>query len=278
MSVTFTKLFSSITESTIWSEPDQTRIVWITMLAMADHAGRVWASIPGLANRARVSLEACEKALETLKSPDPYSRTKDNEGRRIEDIDGGWRLLTHAKYRAIRDTESIRESKRLYMQRKRAESGKGGTKANAVERGGRNAEAEAEAEAETDKNPPNPPKGGRSRFALPDWIPEDVWEDYKEHRKKLRKPMTGRAQEMAVRDLERIGGDPVAIIHQSIAKGWAGLFPVKQELPNGRRKTQAELAWDEYEASLRDESGAGGDTSGVAPFSGGPKRLIGRVE
>ena len=70
MSVTFTKLFSSITASTIWAARDQTRIVWITMLAMADQHGRVWASIPGLANIARVSIPDTEVALAELMGPD----------------------------------------------------------------------------------------------------------------------------------------------------------------------------------------------------------------
>lgn len=122
MSRTFTKLFSSITESTVWCEPDGTRLVWIAMLAMADRHGRVWASVPGLANRARVSLEATEAALNTFLSPDPHSRTPDNEGRRIEPIDGGWRLLNHEKYREIRDEESAKESKRKYAARVRAEA------------------------------------------------------------------------------------------------------------------------------------------------------------
>src|SRR5574341_691312 len=120
MSMTFTKLFSSITESTIWSEPDHTRLVWITMLAMADKAGRVWGSVPGLANRARVSIDKCEVALECLMGPDRYSRTKDHDGRRIEEIDGGWKLLNHAKYRAIRDEEAVKESKRRYINERRA--------------------------------------------------------------------------------------------------------------------------------------------------------------
>lgn len=120
MSVTFTKLFSSITESTVWCEPDRTRLVWIAMLAMADAHGRVWASIPGLANVARVPVEDCRTALDTFLGPDRDSRTTTNEGRRIEPIDGGWRLLNHAKYRAIRDEESIRESKRKYMATRRA--------------------------------------------------------------------------------------------------------------------------------------------------------------
>ena len=156
MSMTFTKLFSSITASTIWAAPDHTRIVWITMLAMADQHGRVWASIPGLANIARVPIEATESALEELMSPDKYSRTKDNDGRRIEEIDGGWRLLNHAKYRAIRDEESIKQSKRAYINKRRAEERASKsveqcrTESIAVDRGRANTEAEAEAEANTD--------------------------------------------------------------------------------------------------------------------------------
>jgi hypothetical protein len=152
MSMTFTKLFSSITASTIWAARDQTRIVWITMLAMADQHGRVWASIPGLANIARVPIDACEAALEELKSPDKYSRTKDHDGRRIEDIDGGWRLLNHGKYRAIRDEESIKESKRRYINAKRAAERLSVENVEqcrtAVDRCRVNTEAEAEAEAE----------------------------------------------------------------------------------------------------------------------------------
>jgi len=120
MSMTFTKLFSSITESTIWSEPDHVRICWITMLAMADRKGRVWSSIPGLANRARISIEFCEEALGKFKSPDKYSRTPDNDGIRIKDIEGGWQLLNYEKYRAIHDDDSMLESKRKYINTRRA--------------------------------------------------------------------------------------------------------------------------------------------------------------
>lgn len=108
MSMTFTKLFSSITESSIWVADDHTRLVWITMLAMSDKHGRVWAAIPGLANRARVPVESVEKAIAAFLAPDPYSRTTVNDGRRIEAIDGGWRLLNHKKYRDIRDDENRR--------------------------------------------------------------------------------------------------------------------------------------------------------------------------
>lgn len=95
----YTKLFNSIITSTIWSEDDQTRIVWITMLAIADKNGEVQGSIPGLARIAGVPVEACRAAITKFLSPDVDSRTKDDEGRRIETIEGGWLLLNHSKYR-----------------------------------------------------------------------------------------------------------------------------------------------------------------------------------
>jgi hypothetical protein len=94
--------------------------MWITLLAMADHDGRVWGSIPGLANRARVTVEEAEAALERFLAPDRYSRTPDHEGRRIKVIPGGWEVLNHAKYRALRDVEARREYQRTWDREHRA--------------------------------------------------------------------------------------------------------------------------------------------------------------
>lgn len=120
----YTKLFHSILDSTIWTESLPTKIVWITLLAMTDKDGRVWASVPGLANRAGVSIAECEEALNRFRSPDVYSRTKDHEGRRITEIDGGWMLLNHGKYKAMMSAEERREYKRMkqaeYRRKKKA--------------------------------------------------------------------------------------------------------------------------------------------------------------
>jgi len=105
----YAKLFSSIVHSTIWREPMPTRVVWITMLALADKNGRVEASIPGLADVSRVTITECEDALFTLRQPDPYSRSKEFEGRRIEQIDGGWLVLNYSKYRDLLRAEEKRE-------------------------------------------------------------------------------------------------------------------------------------------------------------------------
>ena len=152
-STSFVKLYGGILESTLWCEPDRTRLVWICMLAMADQYGRVMGSVPGLANRARVPIEDARTAIDSFLSPDPDSRTKDFEGRRIEAIDGGWRLLNHAKYRAIRAEDDRREQNRLAQQRARekrkSEAGKvSGKRQQSQQKSAESAHTDTEAEIE----------------------------------------------------------------------------------------------------------------------------------
>ena len=109
----YTKLFNSILASTVWREPTATRIVWITLLAMADKDGIAEASIPGLSDFARISIPETREALERLMAPDPDSRSKEFDGRRIEAVDGGWQILNHAKYRAKMGADERREYNRL---------------------------------------------------------------------------------------------------------------------------------------------------------------------
>jgi hypothetical protein len=116
----FNKLFSTLTSSTIWDESKETRLVWVTMLAMADGKGQVHAAIPGLAHQSRVTTAECQEALRVLMAPDPFSRTKDFDGRRIKEIDGGWQLLNHGKYRLILASEKQKESKKEWAARNRA--------------------------------------------------------------------------------------------------------------------------------------------------------------
>jgi hypothetical protein len=118
------------------------------MLAMANQNGCVFGSLPGLANRARVPLDSVEKAIGKFLGPDPYSRSPEFDGRRIEPIDGGWRLLTYSKHRAIRQEEDRREYMKGYMRDYRKQS------VNNVSNVSHSKPvlAKAEAEAEADKS------------------------------------------------------------------------------------------------------------------------------
>lgn len=119
MSESYTKLMSSIVQSTVWSESLATKVVWITMLALADRKGYVGASIPGLAKTAGVTIEECEEALRRFHSPDPYSRTKEHEGRRVSTVERGWFILNYDRIRGMMDSETVKESKRLWWKKHR---------------------------------------------------------------------------------------------------------------------------------------------------------------
>lgn len=158
----YTKLFSSILDSTIWQTPPATKLVWITLLAMSDRRGEIHASVPGLAVRAGVTIEEVESALTCFRSPDAYSRTKTEDGRRIEDIDGGWRLLNHAKYRALMSLEERREYNREKQREHRSKNVKECQQVSAAVSSGQapSAHAESDSDAESDAiNTPKAPKG-----------------------------------------------------------------------------------------------------------------------
>lgn len=120
----YTKLDANIIYSTVWKERPEVVKVWFTLMALADRDGYIGASSEGIARAALVSEEITETALALFSSPDPKSRTKDWEGRRLIEVDGGWRLLNHAKYRDAQSAEEKREAaakrQREYMERKRA--------------------------------------------------------------------------------------------------------------------------------------------------------------
>lgn len=183
----FTKLSKSIVLSSVWAEPDAVRLTWITMLALADPEGYVGASVPGLASAARVPLDACEKALESFLAPDPYSRSKEHEGRRIEVAEGGWRILNYRAYWEGRDPEERRRQNREAKRRQRERaSAKMLTDADNADSQQVSAQGEGEREGERDqKNPPS--VGRRSRASTPKSakgskrVPE-TWEPNEEHR------------------------------------------------------------------------------------------------
>ena len=63
----WTKLFSNIIHSTIWREDNATRLVWVTMLAMANRNGVVESSIAlrpaGLGRTVRVMALRTRQAI-----------------------------------------------------------------------------------------------------------------------------------------------------------------------------------------------------------------------
>ena len=149
----FTKLDSGIVDSTLWMQPHDVLRVWIAMLAKTDATGYVRASVPAMAHLCMVPIDRMEQILEVLASPDPYSRTQDDEGRRLLAVEGGWQIVNYLAYRNARDEEARREqnreAKRRQRDRGKAESGQ--QESAHVSNGQQCQQPSAQAEAEADK-------------------------------------------------------------------------------------------------------------------------------
>src|SRR3990167_4850650 len=119
--MSYTKLHQSLLTSSVWLLDSDIRVVWITLLAMADQDGIVEGSVPGLARIAGVSREACDRALAVLSAPDEDSRTKTDEGRRLRTLDDGrgWEVINYHEHRARASREEAKTKAAVRQQRKR---------------------------------------------------------------------------------------------------------------------------------------------------------------
>lgn len=65
---------------------------------------------------------------------------------------------------------------------------------------------------------------------LPSWLPKELWEEFVQHRKLIKSPMSELAQKKALTQLGKMreaGQDIEAVINRSIINGWKGLFEIK---------------------------------------------------
>lgn len=166
----YTKLHSNLLTSTVWGESPVVCKVWVTLLAAADRDGIVEASIPGLARLASLTLAETEAALQKFLAADPYSRTPKYEGRRIEVVDGGWRLLNHAKYRERMSPDDIRERDRLRKQRYRDEEKSSRPTKNGTKRDKPEMSAKSDI-ADPDPDPDPEAKSSKTRYVSRDLEP-----------------------------------------------------------------------------------------------------------
>lgn len=115
----FVVLDAEILSSSVWSEAAPVRLVWITLLILCDTEGYVGASVPGIASAAGVTLQDAEDALRRLQEPDPYSRTKTNEGRRLAVTERGWQVLNFIEHLDRLSSERTKARDRMRRHRER---------------------------------------------------------------------------------------------------------------------------------------------------------------
>jgi hypothetical protein len=89
-------------------------------------------------------------------------------------------------------------------------------------------ETETERETKTKKSKP-------ITLELPEWLPENIWNDFVELRKFIKKPMTDRAKQLMLANLQKIkdnGHDPILAINKSIANNWSDIYEPKPNTLN----------------------------------------------
>ena len=173
----YSKLYSSIVHSSLWTQPDHVRILFITLLAIADREGFVYGSRNGLLRLANVDLDQCDECepFTLLMAPDKDSsdllRNPENEGRRLEEVPGGFRILNFLYYRGLRNEDDRREQNRLAQiaYRKRHKQSKPTSAKVSQHKPISEAEAETEAEAEEEAKT-------KTRVHVSNWLTEDdLW-------------------------------------------------------------------------------------------------------
>lgn len=81
---------------------------------------------------------------------------------------------------------------------------------------------------------PNPnPNPNPIRESIPEKTAfEKAIDDFGEFRKKIKKPLTDRAKQLLICELDKLASDDntkIEIINQSIVNGWQGVFPLKKQ-------------------------------------------------
>ncbi len=103
-------------------EDVETRYVWFCLLALADRDGFVDMTTSSIARRINIEEDKVIKAIDKFTQPDLSSRTKGDEGRRLEKIreSFGWRIINYTHYRDLKTDEMRREYMKDYMRKQRS--------------------------------------------------------------------------------------------------------------------------------------------------------------
>lgn len=213
----YVKLWASILDSSVWSEPESHRIVWITMLAMKDKTGFVGASVDGLARRANIDEARVREALASFMAPDPNSRNSENEGRRIQEVPRGWHILNNDYFQHLQD----QEARRAYERDRKAEQ----RKRVVPECPGQDMDTKGQMQI---CPPPVTGTGTASGTSekrsvpRPDDVSEQTWEDWLAHRRKNKSTVNATVLKRLRSEASKAGVSLDDAMATSVANGWKG--------------------------------------------------------
>lgn len=100
---------------------------------------------------------------------------------------------------------------------------------------------------------------------LPPWIDKDAWQGFRDMRKKMKKPMTDRAEGMLLTKLNTFyqqGLDVNAILDQSTFNNWLDVWPLKEESYGFTKTNQIGSADNRVRAAIEEKQRTTGAIDG----------------
>lgn len=172
----YAKLFASLYQGTLRGKSDEI-LVFTNLLAHCSKEGAVDKHFRAIAEETGLPIERVKTAIEVLESPDPESRSPEEDGARIVRMDEhrvwGWRVVNYGKYRSIRSEDDRAEQNRIAQQKWRDRNKSKPSSATSKQ------SKPKEREMDKEKHTPNGVQGG-DELILEDtesrrtWVPNPI--------------------------------------------------------------------------------------------------------
>ncbi|MBE3118681.1 MAG: hypothetical protein IMZ50_08000 [Candidatus Atribacteria bacterium] len=165
----YAKIFNQVFDSSI-AEDYTVRHIFMDLLVLADPRGVVDMTLEAIARRTNVPLEVVTVAMSKLCKPDPHSRSKRAQGRRLVPIadnrSWGWQIVNFEDYHHLKNEGARRDYMRSYMKRRRAERKQALTPVNLLNSDVKHVDVDVDVDV-NNNTPPTPSKGVSESEAAP---------------------------------------------------------------------------------------------------------------
>lgn len=244
----YAKLFKSIYQGTLRGK-SHGLLVFTNLLAHADQEGWVDTHPKSIADEVGLTLEQVQEALNELEAPDTESRSPEEDGRRIVRLDEhrawGWRIVNHAKYRAIRNEEDRREQNRLAQAKWRMKNADSKQSKPSISTHKHASAESAHTDTEADTEADTKKESTRSRAASrPECVSSQTWCDWIALRKAKRAPVTATVIADAQSEANKAGMPLESFLREWCSRGSQGLKAEWLTKRNGSSHSgNGETAW-----------------------------------
>jgi len=211
------KIFDSIYDGTL-VEDWRALVTFQQMIILCDAEGQIDMTQYAISRRTGIPIEHIEAGIKILESPDPCSRSPEEDGRRIIRLDNhrnwGWKLVNHAAYRGMKDHQARRDYKRK-KQREYDELKREKTK-----------KINKPLDKKVQKSPEISSSVSVYVFNKYKSVDKTAWSDFEQHRIDIKKELTENAADLAAAKLNELTpSEQQKMVNKSIECRWTGLFP-----------------------------------------------------